>query len=159
MFTEITLQARIPASSPSRLIIVPRLVIATFYRPVTFDGEYYWDANNIVISRCSKSFRVAGPGRPPKLKNSPCTWCGETKLPLKYVLPTQNGKKEFCSETCLSESRKTYARGACVHCESVIRGTPFRLEQKDAPTKDFCSSFCLNAYQKKEMQTDTKTSK
>lgn len=100
--------------------------------------------------------KVRGPGRPPKVKHSPCTWCGETKLPLKYVLPTQNGKKEFCSETCLSESRKTYARGACVQCDSVIRGTPFRLEQKDAPTKDFCSSFCLNAYQKKETQADTK---
>lgn len=94
------------------------------------------------------------------MKNIPCTWCGETKLPLKYVLPTQNGKKEFCSETCLSESRKTYTRSVCVQCESVIgiRGTPFRLEQKDAPTKDFCSAFCLNVYQKKETQTDTKKS-
>ncbi|XP_072750583.1 polycomb protein Scm [Anoplolepis gracilipes] len=101
--------------------------------------------------------KMRGPGRPPKSKNS-CTWCGETKQPLKYVLPTQNGKKEFCSETCLSESRKTYARGACVQCENVIRNTPVRLEQKDGPTKDFCSSFCLNAYQKKENQADTKKS-
>ncbi|XP_011168603.2 polycomb protein Scm isoform X2 [Solenopsis invicta] len=100
--------------------------------------------------------KVRGPGRPPKAKNSACTWCGETKQPLKYVLPTQNGKKEFCSETCLSESRKTYARGACVQCDNVIRGTPFRLEQKDGPTKDFCSSFCLNAYQKKETQEDNR---
>ncbi|XP_012542526.1 polycomb protein Scm isoform X2 [Monomorium pharaonis] len=100
--------------------------------------------------------KVRGPGRPPKSKNSACTWCGETKQPLKYVLPMQHGKKEFCSETCLSESRKTYARGACVQCDNVIRGTPFRLEQKDGPTKDFCSSFCLNAYQKKEIQVDIK---
>ncbi|KAL6264798.1 hypothetical protein P5V15_004895 [Pogonomyrmex californicus] len=100
--------------------------------------------------------KVRGPGRPPKSKNTACTWCGETKQPLKYVLPTQNGKKEFCSETCLSESRKTYVRGACIQCENVIRGTPYRLEQKDGPTKDFCSSFCLNAYQKKETQSDTK---
>lgn len=114
---------------------------------------------SILINGNSKSFHVAGPGRPPKLKNSACTWCGETKQPLKYVLPTQHGKKEFCSETCLSESRKTYARGACVQCENVIRGTPFRLEQKDSSTKDFCSSFCLNAYQKKETQADTKKSK
>ncbi|KYM98260.1 Polycomb protein Scm [Cyphomyrmex costatus] len=97
-------------------------------------------------------------GRPPKLKNIPCTWCGETKQPLRYVLPTQDGKKEFCSETCLSESRKTYARITCVQCQNVIglRGTPFKLEQKDAPTKEFCSSFCLNVYQKKETQIDIK---
>ncbi|XP_011874085.1 PREDICTED: polycomb protein Scm [Vollenhovia emeryi] len=100
--------------------------------------------------------KARGPGRPPKSRNSACTWCGETKQPLKYVLPTQHGKKEFCSETCLSESRKTYARGACAQCDNVIRGTPFKLEQKDGPTKDFCSSFCLNAYQKKETQADAK---
>ncbi|XP_029177478.1 polycomb protein Scm [Nylanderia fulva] len=105
----------------------------------------------------STQTKMRGPGRPPKSKNA-CTWCGETKQPLKYVLPTQNGKKEFCSETCLSESRKTYARGACVQCDNVIRNTPVKLEQKDGPTKDFCSSFCLNAYQKKESQADTKKS-
>ncbi|XP_024884244.1 polycomb protein Scm isoform X2 [Temnothorax curvispinosus] len=108
-----------------------------------------------------------GPGRPPKPKNvvacttapsstGACTWCGETKLPLKYVHPTQHGKKEFCSQTCLSESLKTYTRSACLQCDNVIRGSPFRLEQKDCPTKDFCSSPCLNAYQKKETQADMK---
>jgi hypothetical protein len=106
-----------------------------------------------------KYFYYIGPGRPPKSKPNSCTWCGETKQPLKYVLPTQHGKKEFCSETCLSESRKTYARGACTQCDSVIKGTPVKLEQKDSPTKDFCSSFCLNAYQKKESQADIKKSK
>ncbi|XP_014476649.1 PREDICTED: polycomb protein Scm isoform X2 [Dinoponera quadriceps] len=99
--------------------------------------------------------KIRGPGRPPKSKNS-CTWCGETKQPLKYILPTQNGKKEFCSETCLSESRKSYARGACTQCESLIKNTPVKLEQKDGLKKDFCSSSCLNAYQKKDNQTDTK---
>ncbi|CAG5076575.1 Similar to Scm: Polycomb protein Scm (Drosophila melanogaster) [Cotesia congregata] len=77
-------------------------------------------------------------GRPPKSKNS-CTWCNETKQPLKYVLPTQHGKKEFCSESCLSAFRKAYVRGACVGCDNVIRGSPIKLEQKDGPTKDFCS--------------------
>ena len=103
----------------------------------------------------STQSKMRGPGRPPKSKNS-CTWCGETKQPLKYVLPTQHGKKEFCSETCLSEFRKAYVRGACVQCDNVIRGAPVRLEQKDGPTKDFCSSFCLNKHQKKEGQTDIK---
>ncbi|XP_043673591.1 polycomb protein Scm [Vespula pensylvanica] len=105
----------------------------------------------------STQSKMRGPGRPPKSKNS-CTWCGETKQPLKYVLPTQHGKKEFCSETCLSEFRKAYVRGACVQCDNVIRGTPVKLEQKDGPTKDFCSSFCLNKHQKKEGQVEMKKS-
>ncbi|XP_043267271.1 polycomb protein SCMH1 [Venturia canescens] len=103
----------------------------------------------------SMQSKMRGPGRPPKPKHS-CTWCGETKQLLKYVLPTQHGKKEFCSETCLSEFRKAYVRGACVQCDNVIRGTPVKLEQRDAPTKDFCSSFCLNKHQKKEIQAESK---
>ncbi|XP_057340924.1 polycomb protein Scm [Microplitis mediator] len=94
-------------------------------------------------------------GRPPKSKNS-CTWCNETKQPLKYVLPTQHGKKEFCSESCLSAFRKAYVRGACVRCDNVIRGSPIRLEQKDGPTKDFCSPFCLNKHKTKEIQAEAK---
>lgn len=94
-------------------------------------------------------------GRPPKLRTV-CTWCGETKLPLKYVLPTQHGKKEFCCETCLAEFRKAYVRGACVQCDNVIRGAPVRLEQRNEPPKDFCSSMCLNRHQKKETQEETK---
>ncbi|XP_015604754.1 polycomb protein Scm isoform X2 [Cephus cinctus] len=99
--------------------------------------------------------KMRGPGRPPKSKNS-CTWCGETKQPLRYVLPTQHGKKEFCSETCVQEFRKAYVRGACVQCDNVIRGTPVKLEQRDGPTKNFCSSFCLNKHQKRENQAETK---
>jgi hypothetical protein len=52
---------------------------------------------------------LIGAGRPSKNKTS-CTWCGENKQPLKYILPTQHGKKEFCSETCLSEFRKAYVK-------------------------------------------------
>lgn len=47
-------------------------------------------------------------GRP--RNKSCCTWCVESKQSLKYVLPTQNGKKEFCSETCLAEFRKAYSK-------------------------------------------------
>ncbi|CRK98127.1 CLUMA_CG011495, isoform A [Clunio marinus] len=65
-----------------------------------------------------------------------CTWCAETKTPLKYVLPTQNGKKEFCSETCIAEFRKAYSKGACVECDNAIRG--------NAPNRNFCSTFCFN---------------
>ncbi|XP_069695083.1 polycomb protein Scm isoform X2 [Periplaneta americana] len=93
--------------------------------------------------------KVRGAGRPSKNKTS-CTWCGENKQPLKYVLPTQHGKKEFCSETCLSEFRKAYIKGACLQCDNVIRGTPVRLEQQDSSAKDFCSTYCLNKHTKKE---------
>ncbi|XP_068911715.1 polycomb protein Scm [Tenebrio molitor] len=85
--------------------------------------------------------KVRGPGRPPK-KIVSCTWCNENKLPLKYVLPTTNGKKEFCSETCLAEFRKAYIKGACLQCDNVIRGA-------NSPSKDFCSTYCMNKYQKK----------
>ncbi|KAH8341072.1 hypothetical protein KR067_005383 [Drosophila pandora] len=78
-------------------------------------------------------------GRPPK--RASCTWCGEGKLPLQYVLPTQTGKKEFCSETCIAEFRKAYSKGACTQCDNVIRD--------GAPNKEFCSIMCMNKHQKK----------
>ncbi|XP_054272651.1 polycomb protein Scm [Macrosteles quadrilineatus] len=88
-------------------------------------------------------------GRPPK--NKACTWCAESRQALKYILPTQHGKKEFCSETCLSEFRKAYNKGACSQCDNVIRGTPVRFEQPDAPPKDFCSTTCLHKHQREAL--------
>ncbi|KAM8703615.1 hypothetical protein ACLKA7_008267 [Drosophila subpalustris] len=78
-------------------------------------------------------------GRP--AKRATCTWCGEGKLPLQYVLPTQTGKKEFCSEMCIVEYRKAYSKGACTQCDNVIR--------EGAPNKEFCSMMCMNKHQKK----------
>lgn len=82
-------------------------------------------------------------GRP--AKRATCTWCGECKQLLQYVLPTQNGKKEFCSETCIAEFRKAYNKGACTQCDNVIR--------EGAPNKDFCSVMCMNKHQKKNGST------
>ncbi|XP_005187263.1 polycomb protein Scm [Musca domestica] len=82
-------------------------------------------------------------GRP--AKRATCTWCGESKQPLQYVLPTQNGKKEFCSETCIAEFRKAYSKGACAQCDNVIR--------EGAPNKEFCSLMCMNKHQKKNGPT------
>lgn len=82
-------------------------------------------------------------GRP--AKKATCTWCGEGKLPLQYVLPTQTGKKEFCSETCIAEFRKAYSKGACTQCDNVIR--------EGAPNKEFCSMMCMNKHQKKNGST------
>ncbi|XP_011555628.3 polycomb protein Scm [Plutella xylostella] len=97
-------------------------------------------SNNTVGSSGPAPGKIRGPGRPPKRT---CTWCAESKTPLKYVLPTENGKKEFCSETCLSEFRQAYSKGACLHCDNVIRGNA------PSSSKNFCSTYCLNKYQKK----------
>lgn len=88
------------------------------------------------------SNKVRGSVRPNKFSPATCTWCGENKTPLLYVFPTQNGKKEFCSETCIAEFRKAYSKGACIECDNVIRGS--------APSKEFCSTFCMNKSQKKK---------
>ncbi|KAL0276404.1 UNVERIFIED_CONTAM: hypothetical protein PYX00_003990 [Menopon gallinae] len=81
-------------------------------------------------------------GRPPKNKVPCCTWCQELKSTLKYVFPTQHGKKEFCSETCLSEFRKAYLKGSCLHCDNIIRDNPIRKkellgEQKNTDSESF----------------------
>lgn len=73
--------------------------------------------------------------------NATCTWCGESKEPLQYVLPTQNGKKEFCSESCLAEFRKAYNKGACINCDNIIKSA--------APNRDYCSDYCMNKHKKK----------
>lgn len=91
--------------------------------------------NNVPIVQ-----KMRGPGRPKKAAS--CTWCNESKLPLKYVFPTPNGKKEFCSENCLAEFRKAYAKGACLQCDNVLRGSA-------TSSKDYCSTYCLNKYQKR----------
>ncbi|XP_058840600.1 polycomb protein Scm-like [Topomyia yanbarensis] len=79
--------------------------------------------------------------------SSSCVWCGESKSPLKYVLPTQNGKKEFCSETCILEFRKAYSKGACIQCDNVIRA--------NAPKPNYCSTFCMKKHQKKSLAGGT----
>ncbi|ENN80368.1 hypothetical protein YQE_03203, partial [Dendroctonus ponderosae] len=92
--------------------------------------------------------KIRGPGRPPK-KPVSCTWCNEVKLPLKYVFPTTNGKREFCSETCLAEFRKAYIKGStCIQCNNVIRNNS---STPNASNKDFCSTYCMNKHQKKEI--------
>ncbi|KAI5631175.1 mbt repeat domain-containing protein [Phthorimaea operculella] len=103
-------------------------------------------SNNTVGSSGPAPGKIRGPGRPPKRT---CTWCAESKTPLKYVLPTENGKKEFCSETCLSEFRQAYSKGACLHCDAVIRGNA------PSSSKMFCSTYCLNKYQKKNEKRTT----
>ncbi|KAG6453451.1 hypothetical protein O3G_MSEX008162 [Manduca sexta] len=103
-------------------------------------------SNNTVGSSGPAPGKIRGPGRPPKRT---CTWCAESKTPLKYVLPTENGKKEFCSETCLSEFRQAYSKGACLNCDNVIRGNA------PSSSKNFCSTYCFSKYQKKNEKRTT----
>ena len=46
------------------------------------------------------------PSQPTSSSCSSCTQCGEAKERLLYVLPVPGGKKEFCSETCLTQHRR-----------------------------------------------------
>uniref|UniRef100_A0A1B6EGN3 SAM domain-containing protein n=1 Tax=Clastoptera arizonana TaxID=38151 RepID=A0A1B6EGN3_9HEMI len=94
-------------------------------------------------------------GRPPKNKPS-CPWCGETRSLLKYILPTSEGKKSFCSHACLLEYSKIYLKGNCLECDKLIKDTPVQLEQTGTTPKDFCSTECLNKYQKKDAPPDPK---
>uniref|UniRef100_A0A2M4BC64 Putative polycomb group protein scm/l3mbt tumor-supressor in n=1 Tax=Anopheles marajoara TaxID=58244 RepID=A0A2M4BC64_9DIPT len=71
----------------------------------------------------------------------PCALCCETKSPLNYVLPTQSGNKEFCSELCITEYRKASTKSICIQCDNVIRA--------NAPRPNFCSTFCLKKHQHK----------
>lgn len=76
----------------------------------------------------------------PAIKTVTCAWCSEDKSVLKYVLPTPNGDKEFCSELCIAEFRKALKKGACSQCGNVVRPNV-------APNREFCSTFCMNKVQ------------
>lgn len=88
--------------------------------------------------------KIRGPGRPSRKSNAAatCAWCDESKPPLKYIIPSPNGKKEFCSKTCIAEFRKAYSKGTCTLCNNMIIA--------NSPNKDFCSAFCLNKYQRSQ---------
>ncbi|MPC27843.1 Polycomb protein SCMH1 [Portunus trituberculatus] len=93
-----------------------------------------------------------GPGRPPKNPRT-CTWCSEVKSQLKYVFPTSSGKREFCSEMCLSEYRKALMKqGTCANCDNVIRTTPVKCESTSGRRRELCSNECLKAWAKKEKE-------
>ncbi|XP_069959738.1 polycomb protein Scm isoform X4 [Cherax quadricarinatus] len=94
-----------------------------------------------------------GRGRPPKNPRT-CTWCSEVKSQLKYVFPTSSGKREFCSEMCLSEYRKALMKGTCANCDNVIRSTPVKCETSSGRRRELCSNECLKAWAKKEKEKE-----
>lgn len=103
------------------------------------------NANSLING---KSARGRNAKKPPQ--STVCTWCNESKTLLKYVLPTQTGKKEFCSESCIAEFRKAYNKGACIVCDNVLRS--------NAPTREYCSSFCLQKNSKRKSASTSSTS-
>lgn len=105
-------------------------------------------ANNNYNGSSNGSLKNRGPGRPSKKSMSTiCTWCAENKSVLNFILPTQSGKKEFCSEACIAEFRKAYRKGSCQQCDNAIRD--------NAPNRDFCSTFCQNKYQRRNGSNST----
>ena len=52
---------------------------------------------------------------PTSSSTSVCCHCHEAKQTLKYVLPVPGGKKEFCSESCLTGYRKAASTAAAAN--------------------------------------------
>ena len=59
------------------------------------------------------------PSQPTSSSTSSCNQCGEAKERLLYVLPVPGGKKEFCSEFCLTQHRRSQKAG-----QSIGTATP-----------------------------------
>nr|CAD7415286.1 unnamed protein product [Timema poppensis] len=84
-----------------------------------------WESVASCQAMSSSQGKARGPGRPPKNKLlNTCYWCGENKQTLKYVYPTTQDMKEFCSETCLSEFSKAYRKVR--HRHIIPSGGPWR---------------------------------
>ncbi|XP_013775899.2 polycomb protein SCMH1-like isoform X1 [Limulus polyphemus] len=89
-------------------------------------------------------------GSSSKSRNRPCcAWCEEARRDLRFSVTVGHTKKEFCSESCLAEFKKAYLKVSCTLCDSVIHGSPVRLEEQ-GHVKDFCSTDCLQKHRLKE---------
>ena len=53
-----------------------------------------------------------------------CMQCQERKQVLKYIFPTQDGKKEFCSVPCLTAYRQDQKNRGGVSANITPSGTP-----------------------------------
>uniref|UniRef100_A0A2M4AGI5 Putative polycomb group protein scm/l3mbt tumor-supressor in n=1 Tax=Anopheles triannulatus TaxID=58253 RepID=A0A2M4AGI5_9DIPT len=104
-------------------------------------GNTNSSGTGISSGKAAKPSNDKGPASTNGVPYPPCALCCETKSPLNYVLPTQSGNKEFCSELCITEYRKASSKGICIQCDNVIRA--------NAPRPNFCSTFCLKKHQHK----------
>ena len=60
-----------------------------------------------------------------------CMQCQEKKLVLKYIFPTQGGKKEFCSVPCLTAYRQDQKNRSGVGTNATNSNNNGRLLVRD----------------------------
>ncbi|GAB6031001.1 hypothetical protein CHUAL_007821 [Chamberlinius hualienensis] len=83
-----------------------------------------------------------------------CAWCGELRRDMKHNLPMLNGKKEFCSDVCLSEYKK---QNLCCNCKGPINNAIVPYEDPISNVvREFCSNECLQRYQTRESRSKGK---
>uniref|UniRef100_A0A1W7RA05 Polycomb protein SCMH1 n=1 Tax=Hadrurus spadix TaxID=141984 RepID=A0A1W7RA05_9SCOR len=78
-----------------------------------------------------------------------CAWCEDNKKDLKYCLNSGQGRKDFCSDTCMAEYKRAYIKSNCAVCETIILGSPVQIEEH-GQIKELCSTECFQKYQIKE---------
>ena len=66
-------------------------------------STFYQSTSAATTSSSSSASSIAAPT---SSQMRSCQHCKEQKAELRYVIPTQDGKKEFCSEPCLTSYRK-----------------------------------------------------
>ena len=70
-----------------------------------------------------------------------CTQCKEAKQTLKYVLPVPGGKKEFCSESCLTSHRREQKSASSVsnglsNGSSSVKTTAISVDTSNDSTEE-----------------------
>ncbi|CAL8108629.1 unnamed protein product [Orchesella dallaii] len=86
-----------------------------------------------------------------------CVWCRKWQPKLNFVLPTAEGKKEFCTCDCLLHFRNVYndKKNPCVlcgNCDCVVRTPSSEAHQKlsyQGKSYEFCCPQCLEEFKTK----------
>lgn len=81
----------------------------------------------------------------------PCEWCGQTKQKNPYVLLKRNGRRSFCSESCLLEFRKE----TCFECGRPLSGSSLHFAYRSSLQK-FCSQNCFDNLKAVESPTNSR---
>lgn len=81
---------------------------------------------------------------------TPCGWCGQTKQKNPYVLLKRNGRRLFCSESCLLEFR----RETCFECGSPLSLSPLCFPRHSSLQK-FCSQDCIEKFKPVESSSSS----
>ena len=93
---------------------IPTYILVILYS-ACYENSFYIGS----ISRVFPSVRGEMSANTPTSSSTPvCCQCHEAKQTLKYVLPVPGGKKEFCSESCLTAYRRSANNTASSHSSS-----------------------------------------